>query len=616
MLNPAQPLSATTSTTEQLNNLSLPQPATRSTSNPILPSGDDDGHPEPTGVQARSASQLNKMENTNISIDAESSSYSPSLEHSSFFSRNYNNESLIRLLSNSGQSGSNSQPPANRTSPQSVLNNLFNFKSLSGSILSSIQKPFQNAAAAATGSSSPAANNQYEASHTCNLGYRLSGNLSENDLNRTSVEPLIDPQIASDSPHYFSSRYQAFTNDSPSFSASSSNNFSFNTVSTGLTSKPSVGDHASGSRPMNGDEQLMQVSQPPDELTGGPTNGHANVTKSSSAPGANLLSNNILNNNIFKLNLDINLGQDEQNAFNMCGTSLSSKQLTIYEKRYLLAVERGDLAGVRRMIEMAPQIEQQEKEKDDSGPVFNINCTDPIGRSALLMAIDNENLDMIELLVECGVQMKDSLLHAINEEFVEAVELLLDYEEALQRNKRAALEAALEGKGEADPAKDLDKPISFSFDFRPTLLQAKEKEDEKSCCADTHSLSSFSQKGNQTQTAAIAGKPLTAKSKPFSQVQNAICNKLSLNSNSSNGSTGCAANRPDRAGAPANGPVPVPPIVYSWEGLIEDRTFTNDVTPLILAAHKNNYEIIKLLLDRGISEWKRARLFGCSLSRK
>lgn len=46
---------------------------------------------------------------------------------------------------------------------------------------------------------------------------------------------------------------------------------------------------------------------------------------------------------------------------------------------------------------------------------FSINCTDPIGRSALLMAIDNENLDMIELLVECGVEMRDSLLHAINE---------------------------------------------------------------------------------------------------------------------------------------------------------------------------------------------------------
>lgn len=27
--------------------------------------------------------------------------------------------------------------------------------------------------------------------------------------------------------------------------------------------------------------------------------------------------------------------------------------------------------------------------------------------------------------------------------------------------------------------------------------------------------------------------------------------------------------------------------------------FTLDVTPLMLAAHKNNYEILKILLDRG-----------------
>ena len=29
------------------------------------------------------------------------------------------------------------------------------------------------------------------------------------------------------------------------------------------------------------------------------------------------------------------------------------------------------------------------------------------------------------------------------------------------------------------------------------------------------------------------------------------------------------------------------------------KSFTSDITPLILAAHKDNYEIIKILLDRG-----------------
>ena len=32
--------------------------------------------------------------------------------------------------------------------------------------------------------------------------------------------------------------------------------------------------------------------------------------------------------------------------------------------------------------------------------ILNINCTDPLGRSALLMAIDNENLEMVDLLLD------------------------------------------------------------------------------------------------------------------------------------------------------------------------------------------------------------------------
>lgn len=38
----------------------------------------------------------------------------------------------------------------------------------------------------------------------------------------------------------------------------------------------------------------------------------------------------------------------------------------------------------------------------------------------------------------------------------------------------------------------------------------------------------------------------------------------------------------------------------SWESVeCSASTFTPDITPLILAAHRNNYEILKLLLDRG-----------------
>ena len=35
-----------------------------------------------------------------------------------------------------------------------------------------------------------------------------------------------------------------------------------------------------------------------------------------------------------------------------------------------------------------------------SNGLLDINCRDPLGRSALLMAIDNENLEMVELMLD------------------------------------------------------------------------------------------------------------------------------------------------------------------------------------------------------------------------
>lgn len=54
-----------------------------------------------------------------------------------------------------------------------------------------------------------------------------------------------------------------------------------------------------------------------------------------------------------------------------------------------------------------------------------------MNRSALITAIENENMDLIQLLLKAGIKVKDSLLHAIKEEYVEAVELLLEWEEKI-----------------------------------------------------------------------------------------------------------------------------------------------------------------------------------------
>ncbi|XP_028025367.1 transient-receptor-potential-like protein [Bombyx mandarina] len=141
------------------------------------------------------------------------------------------------------------------------------------------------------------------------------------------------------------------------------------------------------------------------------------------------------------------------------------KPLTLEEKKYLLAVERGDMANVRRLLQ-----------KGHRKKHIDINCVDSLGRGALTLSIDGENLEMVELLVIMGVETRDALLQAINAEFVEAVELLLEHEELIHKD----------------------------------------------------------------------GEP------------------------------------------------------YSWQKVDPNTAmFTPDITPLMLAAHKNNYEIIKILLDRG-----------------
>lgn len=53
-----------------------------------------------------------------------------------------------------------------------------------------------------------------------------------------------------------------------------------------------------------------------------------------------------------------------------------------------------------------------------------------MNRSALIAAIENENIDLIRVLLEAKITVGDALLHAISEEYVEGVEELLLWEEA------------------------------------------------------------------------------------------------------------------------------------------------------------------------------------------
>lgn len=94
--------------------------------------------------------------------------------------------------------------------------------------------------------------------------------------------------------------------------------------------------------------------------------------------------------------------------------------MNVTERKFLLAVERGEINTLKELLE-----------SQDS--TWDINCCDPLARSALIIAIYNENLQIVKILINAGIKIEDALLYAIDENFVEAVEFLLDHEEATHK---------------------------------------------------------------------------------------------------------------------------------------------------------------------------------------
>ncbi|KOB65397.1 Calmodulin-binding protein trpl [Operophtera brumata] len=199
------------------------------------------------------------------------------------------------------------------------------------------------------------------------------------------------------------------------------------------------------------------------------------------------------------------------------------KPLTLEEKKYLLAVERGDMSNVRRSV--APTQQPTAKKH------IEVNCVDSLGRGALTLAIDGENMEMVELLVIMGVETKDALLQAINAEFVEA---------------------------KVDP-----NTAMFTPDITPLMLAAHKNNyeiikillDRGAAVPNPHDVRYHAPDVGSTQEQLRDYQDIAR----------------------------------SRSGRPKPSRCQVR----------NNAMFTPDITPLMLAAHKNNYEIIKILLDRG-----------------
>ncbi|CAI9738536.1 short transient receptor potential channel 3-like [Octopus vulgaris] len=93
-----------------------------------------------------------------------------------------------------------------------------------------------------------------------------------------------------------------------------------------------------------------------------------------------------------------------------------TSQLTDEERVFLNAATLGDVGVVRQSIE-------------ENEMLFNVNCVDYMGRSALHLAIDSEKLDVIEILLDnvnfnC---IEESLLHAISKGGTKIVKIIIEH---------------------------------------------------------------------------------------------------------------------------------------------------------------------------------------------
>uniref|UniRef100_A0A8C8R7K9 Short transient receptor potential channel 1 n=1 Tax=Pelusios castaneus TaxID=367368 RepID=A0A8C8R7K9_9SAUR len=126
------------------------------------------------------------------------------------------------------------------------------------------------------------------------------------------------------------------------------------------------------------------------------------------------------------------------------------EETTLDEKLFLLACDKGDYYMVKKLLE------------ENSSGDMNINCVDVLGRNAVTITIENENLDILQLLLDYGCQSTDALLVAIDSEVVGAVDILLNHRP--KRSSRPTIVKLME--------RIQNPEYSTTMDVAPVILAA------------------------------------------------------------------------------------------------------------------------------------------------
>lgn len=126
-------------------------------------------------------------------------------------------------------------------------------------------------------------------------------------------------------------------------------------------------------------------------------------------------------------------------------------KLTPKERHFLEAAEKGDKASVERCLQPPDKV--------------NVNVTNLLGRSALQMAVDNENIEIVELLLaQIGIDIGDALLQAIREGVYRMVEMMVNH---------PSISRQMLGDGWSSSYRSKRKESSdYSQDISPVILAA------------------------------------------------------------------------------------------------------------------------------------------------
>ena len=120
------------------------------------------------------------------------------------------------------------------------------------------------------------------------------------------------------------------------------------------------------------------------------------------------------------------------------------------ERVFLEAAERGDKPTMVRCLQGSHTV--------------NVNCTNILGRSAIQIAVDNENIEIVELLLKQeNIKIGDALLYAIHEGVYRIVEMLIDHP-SITREMLGADWAKTKLPGE--------ESSDYSPDISPVILAA------------------------------------------------------------------------------------------------------------------------------------------------